>query len=206
MVEYDFIPGSVTDTCGVCFERFDLQRPAGQYATVRNWGTDTFDLVCDECEDALIPAPTKETRVMPDPIAFEWHLYRGEQYANLVHDGVRVTVTATQADRATDPCFPAACRSRTKSLVRVSVIAYADNDLRLAEADALVHARLCRPVAHAEPWSDGCGRPAEVPDARAIADCAADQITDTVHDARLALALLAKQAARIGVTDTAKEN
>ena len=69
MTEYDFIPGSVTDTCGVCLTPFDLQRPAGQYTTVRNWGTDTFDLVCDECEDALAADAdttttdtTKETR------------------------------------------------------------------------------------------------------------------------------------------------
>src|ERR1700722_15709378 len=68
MTEYDFIPGSVTDTCGVCLTTFDLQRPADQYTTVRNWGTDTFVLVCDDCEDAPIPAPTEETRVMPNPI------------------------------------------------------------------------------------------------------------------------------------------
>jgi hypothetical protein len=53
MVEYEFVPGSVTDTCGVCFERFDLQYPADQYSTVRNWGTDTFDLVCPCCEDKI---------------------------------------------------------------------------------------------------------------------------------------------------------
>jgi hypothetical protein len=49
----EFIPGSVTDTCGICFNRFDLQYPADQHKTVRNWGTDTWDLVCPDCDDAI---------------------------------------------------------------------------------------------------------------------------------------------------------
>lgn len=49
----EFIPGSVTDTCGVCFKPFDLQRRADQHKTVHNWGTDTWDLICDDCDDAI---------------------------------------------------------------------------------------------------------------------------------------------------------
>jgi hypothetical protein len=47
----EFIPGSVTDTCGTCFGRFDLQRPADRYKTVHNENTDCWYLVCDDCDD-----------------------------------------------------------------------------------------------------------------------------------------------------------
>jgi hypothetical protein len=61
----EFTPGSVTDTCGRCFERFDLTRPADQYTTVRNWGTDTWDLVCPDCDDAIAAEATTGEHAAP---------------------------------------------------------------------------------------------------------------------------------------------
>lgn len=53
----EFIPGSVTDTCGICFRRFDLQRPADQHKTVHNENADAWYLICDGCGEAPADGP-----------------------------------------------------------------------------------------------------------------------------------------------------
>lgn len=53
----EFIPGSVTDTCGICFRRFDLQRPADQYKTVHNENADAWYLICDDCGETPADGP-----------------------------------------------------------------------------------------------------------------------------------------------------
>jgi len=39
--------------CGVCFEQFDLMYEPNQYPTVHVDGTDTWELICDTCQDAM---------------------------------------------------------------------------------------------------------------------------------------------------------
>jgi hypothetical protein len=143
---------------------------------------------------------------MTDAIVFDWKAGdRGhEHHATLDHDGIRVIVTAAEeaANALNDPCHPSPCKAPGVPLVLVVANAYADNHSRLAEAEALMHARPARPA------SSGCLMDAGkdgVPDTQAIADCAAGQVADAAHDARLELAEFARQAARIGITDTAKE-
>jgi hypothetical protein len=66
----EFAPGSVTDTCGLCFGRFDLQRPAAQYRTVE-CGNGEWLLVCDTCAKAapFLPDGTPNPAPALDPVA-----------------------------------------------------------------------------------------------------------------------------------------
>jgi hypothetical protein len=138
---------------------------------------------------------------MADVIVFDWKAARTAYHATLAHDGIRVSVTACEANAnaLNDPCHPSPCNAPGVPLLRVCADAFADNGSRLAAAEALIHARLARPAASGYPLDAG---KAGAPDARAIADCAAGQVADAVHDARLELGVLAKMAARIGITAT----
>jgi len=47
-------PGvGVTDTCGMCHRQFDLMHDPAQYPTVYVEGTDTWDLICESCQDEI---------------------------------------------------------------------------------------------------------------------------------------------------------
>jgi hypothetical protein len=47
-------PGiGITDTCGLCRERFDLMYEPDQYPTLPNDLGDPEELICDACQDAM---------------------------------------------------------------------------------------------------------------------------------------------------------
>ena len=45
-----FVPGSITDTCGLCRNRFELQRDPREYPAVEVLEGELWDLVCDRCQ------------------------------------------------------------------------------------------------------------------------------------------------------------
>ncbi len=47
-------PGvGITDTCGLCGQRFDLMYPPDQYPTLPNDMGEPEELICDSCQDAI---------------------------------------------------------------------------------------------------------------------------------------------------------